>query len=197
MRTTYDAIVADAPDRVWSSLTAIDSVLAALPGAALARDGDAVSGSLKCKLGSSQVTYRITARAETGAAEFHNAVVAVTGKEARGDGTIAATVNVAVRSDAAGSRVEVEAEIEATGRGEAADDKTWRRVIELLVNAVLPQPAAAAAPQPPPRPPLAVAPQPVAPTTRPTPIAPIAVVVAAVLTLLLLVRGRRRRHRRR
>jgi carbon monoxide dehydrogenase subunit G len=198
MRTTYDAAVGDAADQVWTSLTDVDSVLAALPGAALARDGDAVSGSLKCKLGSSQVTYRVTARAETGAAEFHNAVIAVTGKEARGSGTLAATVNVAVRSEAAGSRVEVEADIEATGRGEAADDKAWRRVIELLVNAVLPQPATAPAPPPPsPRPPLAVAPQPVAPTTRRTPIAPIAVVVAAVFALLLLKRGRRRRHRRR
>jgi carbon monoxide dehydrogenase subunit G len=176
-------------------LTDVDSVLAALPGAALARDGDAVNGSLKCKLGASQITYRLSARAETGEAEFHNAVIAVTGKEARGGGTLAATLTVAVNTEAGGSRVEVNADIEATGRAESADEKAWNRVIGLLVNAVLPQPATES-PPPPPRPPLAVAPQPAAPpaSRSPSP-APVIAGVVAVLMLFLLRRLRRRRRR--
>lgn len=197
MRTSYDAAVSEPPDTVWASLTDIDSVLAALPGAALAREGGAVSGSLKCKLGASQVTYRISARAETGEAEFHNAVLAVTGKEARGSGTIAATLTVAVRTETGGSRVEVSGEIEATGRAEDADDKAWNRVIGLLVNALLPQPAAAPPTPPTPRPPLAVAPQPIAPpVTRSPARGPVGLGLAAIVILLLLRRLRRRRRGR-
>jgi carbon monoxide dehydrogenase subunit G len=195
MRTSYDATVAQAPDAVWASLTDVDSVLAALPGAAMARDGDAVNGSLKCKLGASQITYRLSARAETGQAEFHNAVVAVSGKEARGGGTLAATLTVAVNTEAGGSRVEVNADIEATGRAENADEQAWNRALGLLVNAVLPQPVAES-PAPPPRPPLAVAPQPVAAqgSRSPSP-APVVAGVLAVVVLFLLRRLRRRRRR--
>jgi carbon monoxide dehydrogenase subunit G len=159
MRVSYDGDVDQPVDVVWSSLTDVDSVLAALPAAALGREGDAVSGSLKCRFPSHQVTYRITARAEAGESEFHTAVLTVSGTEARGSGTIAASLTVAVRSDDGGSRVEVSGEVEATGRGERADEAAWRRVIESHVNALLPPPA----PEPaatPTRPPLAVAPPP-------------------------------------
>jgi carbon monoxide dehydrogenase subunit G len=156
MRPSYDAGVAQPLEQVWASLADIDSVLAALPGAALARDGDAVSGSLRCKLGATQVTYRLSARAEMGETEFHTAVIAVTGKEARGAGTLVATLTVSLRAEGAETRVEVSGDVEATGRAESAGDQAWSRVLETLVNAVIPPPAPdPVAPQ---RPSLAVAP---------------------------------------
>jgi uncharacterized protein len=159
MRSSYNAQIAEPVDRVWASLTDVDSVLAALPGAVLSRDGDAASGSVKCKLGLHQITYRVSVRAEVGEAKFHTAVIVVTGKEARGTGTIAATLTVALRDEGAATRVEVSGDIEAIGRGEAADEQAWAQVLEALLTAVI-APPPIASPPPPSRPPLTVAPLP-------------------------------------
>jgi carbon monoxide dehydrogenase subunit G len=197
MRTWYDAEIDQPIDAVWSSLTDVDSVLAALPGAALAREGDVATGSLKVRVAGSQITYRINARAEVGDAGFHTAVLAITGSEARGSGTLAASLTVALRNDAGVARIEVSGDIEATGRGGGADDRAWRRVIRSLVNAVVPPsaPAPAAPAAAPPRPPLAVAPAPVpeVPDRRASPAAPVAIGVILLVMLLLLRRLRRNR----
>jgi uncharacterized protein len=155
MRCSYEVDVAERVERVWDSVADVDRVLAALPGATLSRDGDTVSGSLKCKLGANQITYRLSVRAEVGEAKFHTAVIAVTGKEARGGGTIAATLTFALRDEGAVTRVDVNGEIEVTGRAEAADDAAWARFLGGLVTAALPSPHAE--PVPPPRPALSVA----------------------------------------
>jgi carbon monoxide dehydrogenase subunit G len=208
MRTSADVTVNQPVDAVWALLTDVDGVLAAIPGAALTRDGDAVSGSLKCKLGSTQITYRITVRAEVGQPEFHSAVLTLTGKEARGSGTVDATLTVALRSEPPATRLEVSGDIEATGRGENAREKDWTRVIQPLVNALVPRPepsapsvpsgaakssaSAAAA-----RPPLAVAPP--LPDSRPAFVQrpdrqrQLGFALAAVGLLLLLRVIRRRR----
>lgn len=194
MRVSYDVEVTQPLDAAWQSLTDIDGVLAAMPGAALARDGETVTGSVKCKLGSSQVTYRVTATAEVSEPGFRTAVVTVKGEEARGSGTLAAVLTLAVR--AAGhdtdTLIEITGDIDATGRGEDADEQAWQRVIKLLVNAVVP-PVAAVSPQepsPPPRTPLAVAP---APSVVTGPVVPPWAALVAVLAVLLLILRRRRR----
>jgi carbon monoxide dehydrogenase subunit G len=193
MRSSYDAQVAGPISEVWASVSDIDSLLAMLPGATLSRDGDAVSGSLKCKLGATQITYRLSARAEVGEEKFHTAVVAVTGKEARGDGTVAATLTVALRDEGATTRVEVSGDIEATGRAESADETAWARVIETLVAAVMPPPLVepAAPPPPPTRPPLTVAP----PVTPAGPASRGRMILGAV-GIVLIVAVRRALHRR-
>jgi uncharacterized protein len=197
MRSSYDAQVAEPVGTVWASLTDVDSVLAALPGSVLSRDGDTVSGSVKCKLGSSQVTYRVRVRAEVGEAMFHTAVIAVTGKEARGSGTIAATLTVALRDERDATRVEVSAEIEASGRAEAADEQAWARVLETLVTAVVAPPPLAPA-QTPSRPPLTVAPPPadVAPSYA-TASDPRSWMILGLVGIVLVVLARRLLTRRR
>jgi carbon monoxide dehydrogenase subunit G len=128
-------------EEIWASLANVDSSLSSLPGATLSRDGDTVSGSLKCVLGSAQITYRLTARAEAGTGDPHTAVIAVTGKEARGTGTLAATVTVAAHEVAAGSRLEVNADLELSGRGESVVEAEWVALLTKLVDAaVWPQP---------------------------------------------------------
>lgn len=196
MRVAYDVVVAQPVDAVWASLTDVDSVLAALPSAALARAGDSVSGSLKCKLGTTQVTYRLTVRAEVGEPGFRTAVITVAGQEARGSGTLAAVLTVALRDEAADARIEITGDVEATGRGEAADDASWQRVVKLLVNAVVPPVAAA---PPPPEPPPARVPLAVVPplperspaTTVAMPAWAVALAVLAVVAMIV----RRRSHR--
>jgi uncharacterized protein len=137
MRSSYRTTVADPVDVIWASLADVDRVLAALPGTTLARAGDAVSGTVKCSVATTQVTYRLSALAEVRDDEPHTAVVAVTGKEARGAGTLAATLTVALRADGAGTMVDVSGDIRATGRAEGADDATWSRVLGRLVDAAL------------------------------------------------------------
>lgn len=193
MRVSYEVAVAPPVDAVWQSLTDIDSVLAALPWAALARAGDSVSGSLKCKLGATQVTYRLTARAEVGEPGFRTAMITVAGQEARGSGTVAAMLTIALRAEGADTRIEVTGDVEATGRGEGADEQAWQRVIKLLVNALVPPEAEApVVPEPPPpRTPLAVAP-PLPDTDRSlVAVPPWALLVAVVAFVALITRRRR------
>jgi carbon monoxide dehydrogenase subunit G len=190
MRSSYDAPVAGPIGQVWASISDVDALLLSIPGAILSREGDAASGSLKCKLGSTQITYRLSARAEVGEPKFHTAVIAVTGKEARGDGTVAATLTVALRDEGATTRVEVSAEIEATGRAESADEATWDRFIATLVTAVMPPPVeeVVAKPDSPPRPPLTVAP-PIDDSYSPPSAARVRMIAGAVgIVLVVLVR---------
>jgi hypothetical protein len=193
VRVCYEVAVAPPVDVVWQSLTDIDSVLAALPWAALARNGDSVTGSLKCKLGAAQVTYRLTARAEVGEPGFRTAMITVAGQEARGSGTVAAVLTIALRADGADTRIEVTGDIEATGRGETADEQSWQRVIKLLVNALVPPVAEAPAlPEPPPpRTPLAVAP-PLPDADRSLVTVPPWALIAALVALVALITRRRR-----
>lgn len=179
-------------------------MVAALPGATLARDGGVVAGSLKCSLGSNQITYRLSVRTEVADGERHRAVIVVTGKEARGSGTLTATLIVAGRTEGSRTRVDVSGDIEATGRGEGAEAAEWARVLGRLLGALLYNPvpvsdvtpvtAAAAAP----RPALAVAPpagdfMPAGPG-RPGP--PPQLIFGLVVAGLLLLLRRWRKHRR-
>ncbi|HTW21721.1 MAG TPA: hypothetical protein VME70_16110 [Mycobacteriales bacterium] len=138
MRCSYSATYAEPVDRVWPIGEALDQALSALPGATLARAGDTASGSVRCTLGSTQVTYRVTARA-TGRATAvdggtRSTVITVEGKEARGDGLLAATLTVTAAQAGTGCTVEVGGDIAVTGRGERADATGWSRVLGRLAD---------------------------------------------------------------
>jgi uncharacterized protein len=137
MRCSYTALVTGPLDRVWAALTDVDAILAALPAATLVRDGDAATGSLTCKLNGGQVTYRINAQAQPVAEDPHSALVVVTGKEARGDGTIAATLTLTAVADGSATRVDLGGDAKATGRAAGADEKSWSRVLGRLVDAAV------------------------------------------------------------
>jgi carbon monoxide dehydrogenase subunit G len=136
MRVTYSGVIAASPDDAWARIRDIDMIIGLLPGASLKRDGDRVVGSLKLRP-SAQVTYRITCGASEDAEAEKAATIALTGAEARGDGTIAATLTVAVTSEDGGSGLAATADIEATGRAADADEYGWSRVLTGLGNAVV------------------------------------------------------------
>jgi carbon monoxide dehydrogenase subunit G len=204
VKCSYSGPVAEPPDRVWSSLSDIDRTLADLRDATLARDGDAVTGSVKCAVGASQVTYRISARLD-GRASGHRAVIVVDGKEARGDGTLAARLDVSVCAAGSGSTVEIAGEVDVTGRGASGDAATWSRILGRMASgplALAPASTVVAAASAPaaepaaPRPALSVA----APARDRTPderslvalVNPKAI-ASIVFGLLVLLRRRRRR----
>jgi MYXO-CTERM domain-containing protein len=215
MKCSHRTSVQGPVESVWASLRDVDAIAAALPGATLSRDGDGIAGSLKCTVGAAQITYKLTARADEVDAEGRRAVIAVTGKESRGTGTLTANLVVGVHSEGANAQVSVDGDIEATGRGEGADAAAWSRLIGRLLGAVVPASvppsasASATAPAPTkhpasatpaaaPRPALAVAPatggfDPDEPARSGPPPGLIAGLVVAVL---LVLRRRRRKHRR-
>jgi carbon monoxide dehydrogenase subunit G len=219
MTSTYESLVRRPLDDVRRQLTDADRVLNSLPGATLQRDADGASGSLKLKLGTLQITYRVTIRASGPEGGAHAATIAVAGKEARGAGTLAATVDVQLHEAEGGTLVRALLDLTATGRGEAVSEAAWGAAAESLLAGVVaglqeaaigPDSAAArassngvaATPPPAPRP-LPVRhpsdsvrlPAASAATTSSGP-SPRRLAVAASIALLLLVVLRRRRRRR-
>lgn len=215
MRVSARTTVSAAPDAVWSALTDVDAAVAALPHATLTRTADTVAGSLRCRFGGAQVTYRVTARADVDPAEERSAMLAVTGKQARGDGTISASLHLSVSSEGSDTVAQVSGEVEATGRGADADESAWQGMLTTLLAAaaagrsaqrppVAAEPASPAAarapaakPAPTPAAASATAPTPAMsavrlPEPKPLPWQAIAAVVVVLLGLLV----RRRRHRR-
>ncbi|HTR70500.1 MAG TPA: SRPBCC family protein [Mycobacteriales bacterium] len=145
MKVAHESLVEAPAEAVWRSLADVDGVLTVLPGATLTRDGDSVAGSLRCLLGTSQVTYRVVVRADVNSAD-RVAILAITGKEARGTGVLAATITVAATRAPRGTSVRVSGEIEVSGRGAAADARTWQVALAGLLSPVLARPLASIAP---------------------------------------------------
>jgi carbon monoxide dehydrogenase subunit G len=216
MTSTHEALVRRSIGDVMAQLQNSERMLTALPGATLSREPDGASGSLKLKLGSHQITYRVTVRATGPADPPLAATIAVSGKEARGAGTLAATVQVELHElheagdDA--TTVRVTLDVTATGRGEGVSDEAWGRAAESLLAGVVAELTEAAPPEPPPAPAAAVTAAP-APAARPAPIidvpprpigpvpstpgpSPRRLAAAAAFTLVLLVLLRRARRRR-
>jgi uncharacterized protein len=200
MKCSHRTSVPGSVESVWASLRDVDIIAAALPGATLTREGDGVAGSLKCTVGAAQITYKVAARADQVDGDGRRAVIAVTGKEARGSGTLTASLVVGVHAEGHNVQISVDGDIDATGRGQGADAAAWSRLIARLLDAALPLSVAAAAKAPavPPRPALAVAPatggfDPDEPA-RSGP--PPGLIAGLALAVLLVLRRRRRKHRR-
>jgi carbon monoxide dehydrogenase subunit G len=137
MTSTHEALVRRPLDDVRRQLGDVDPVLGSLPGATLERDDDGVSGSLKLKLGTLQITYRVTIRATGPEGGDHVATVTVTGKEARGAGTLGATVDVSLHEAEGGTLVRARLDLTATGRGESVSDAAWAAAAESLLDGVV------------------------------------------------------------
>jgi carbon monoxide dehydrogenase subunit G len=91
-------------ETVWQAVLDPERVAPCMPGATLSEvDGDAFKGSVKVKLGPISLLYK-------GSGEFlekdessRKVVIKASGKDARGNGTAAATVTVTLRADGSSS----------------------------------------------------------------------------------------------
>jgi carbon monoxide dehydrogenase subunit G len=195
MKCSYAVTVAAPIDVVWEGLTDVDAVLEALPDVLLAQADDAVVGSIKFKFDGTQITYRVSVRADVVEARAHSVVIVVTGKQARGGGVLVASLSLTAAPDDGATRVEVAGEIEASGRGETADAAAWSHQLATLVDATLPfdQVTPPAAPEPPRV--AAVRPSYDAPPTATTSLDRRMIFAIAGIVLLMLVRWRRKRGR--
>jgi uncharacterized protein len=102
-RFTVPVPVAEA----WDVLLDVERIAPCMPGATVdSFDGETIVGKVKVKVGPIQVTYAGTARFSEQDATGRRAVIEANAKEARGNGTAAATIT-AVLTDSGGSSTDV------------------------------------------------------------------------------------------
>jgi carbon monoxide dehydrogenase subunit G len=79
-------------------------------------DGDEFTGSVKVKLGPINLTYKGTATFVEKDATAHRAVLDARGRDARGNGTAAATLTATLSASGDGTKVDVVTDLEVTGK---------------------------------------------------------------------------------
>jgi carbon monoxide dehydrogenase subunit G len=165
-------------EQAWAVLLDIERVAPCLPGAQVEPGGEdgEYAGTMTVKIGPITSRYKGTVKIERSDEAGHVAVMRAQAKDARGQGTAAATITSSMEETPEGTRVKVETDMRVTGpaaqfgRGVMQDvsAKLMRRFAECLASemsatpaeaeggagAPEPEPAApssAAAPPPPPR----------------------------------------------
>jgi carbon monoxide dehydrogenase subunit G len=109
----------DAPlDRTWALLLDVPRVARALPGATIEEDAadGAWRGGMKIKLGPVTTEYSGTARLQDVDEDDRVAGYRVEGREARGQGTAAATITTRLGERDGATHVVVETDLQVTGR---------------------------------------------------------------------------------
>jgi carbon monoxide dehydrogenase subunit G len=103
-------------ERAWEILLDLERVAPCLPGAALGEsDGDVRAGTMTIKIGPITSRYAGTVRIEEADELARRSVMRAEAKDARGQGTAAATITSTMEEVPGGTRVRVETELRVTG----------------------------------------------------------------------------------
>jgi carbon monoxide dehydrogenase subunit G len=118
MRLRNEFDVDAPPDRTWATLLDVPRVAGALPGATIdpEAEGGAWRGTMKIKLGPVTSEYAGSARIQDADEDDRVAAYRVEGREARGQGSAAATITTRLSEQGGGTRVVVETDLHVTGR---------------------------------------------------------------------------------
>ncbi|WP_433464635.1 SRPBCC family protein [Spirillospora sp. CA-128828] len=117
MELDHDFTVPVPVDQAWSVLLDVERVAACMPGATLdGVEGEEYSGRMKVKVGAMTITYRGTARIVSADESSRVVTMEASGKEARGSGTAAATVQATLHPQDGTTRVTVHTKLNVTGR---------------------------------------------------------------------------------
>jgi carbon monoxide dehydrogenase subunit G len=117
MQITKEFTVPLPPDQAWPVLTDLERVAVCIPGASITGvDGDDFEGKAKIKVGPITAEYKGTARFTACDESTHRATVRATGKDARGQGNVAADVGLQLEPFEGGSRVLVNTELDISGK---------------------------------------------------------------------------------
>jgi carbon monoxide dehydrogenase subunit G len=104
-------------DQAWNALLDVERIAPCMPGAAVSSaEGDEYTGSVKVRLGPMTLTYKGKARIVEKDDAQHRAVIDAQGRDARGNGTAAATVSATLTSEGSATRVEVVTDLNVTGK---------------------------------------------------------------------------------
>ncbi len=103
-------------EQVWAVLLDVERVAPCLPGATIdGQDGDTYRGSMKLKLGPITSTYKGTVKIEEADEAARRAVMHAQAKDARGQGTAAATITSTMEAVGDSTKVAVETDMRVTG----------------------------------------------------------------------------------
>ncbi len=104
-------------DGVWEALLDLERVVPCMPGATLtSHDGDEFAGTVKVRLGPISLQYKGTGRFTEKDEAARHAVIEASGKDARGNGTAAATVTARLAENGPETAVTVATDLSVTGR---------------------------------------------------------------------------------
>jgi uncharacterized protein len=105
-------------EETWQTLLDIERVATCLPGAKIEpSDEDGVfHGAMKIKLGPMTVDYRGTAKLQDVDEDTHTASIAVSAREAKGQGTAAAVIENRLQSQNGHTKVVAVTDLKITGR---------------------------------------------------------------------------------
>ncbi|MCF7549353.1 SRPBCC family protein [Pseudonocardia sp. WMMC193] len=109
--------VSEPVDRAWAVITDLERVAPCLPGAALLGvDGDDYQGAVKIKVGPVTAQYEGVARFASRDDDAHHAVLRAEGRDTRGQGNAAATIDLRLHARGDGTEVVVLTDLELAGR---------------------------------------------------------------------------------
>jgi carbon monoxide dehydrogenase subunit G len=102
---------------VWKTLLDVERIAPCLPGATVDRhEGDEVAGRVNVKVGPITASYAGTARFVTKDESEHRFVLQASGRETRGSGSAAATVEARMSEQESGTRVTVGTSLQISGK---------------------------------------------------------------------------------
>jgi carbon monoxide dehydrogenase subunit G len=103
-------------EQAWSVLLDVERVATCLPGASIeGADGAEFAGAMTVKLGPVTSRYGGTVRIERADAVARHAVLRAQARDARGDGTAAATIATRLEPEGDGTRVHVVTDLQLSG----------------------------------------------------------------------------------
>lgn len=118
MKLLNEFTVAAPIEETWTTLLDVERVASCLPGASIEPVGEDGSyrGRMRVKVGPVSMSYGGTVRLAEVDADSHVAAFEARAKETRGTGTAAAKIRNTLTETADGTRVQVETELDVTGR---------------------------------------------------------------------------------
>jgi carbon monoxide dehydrogenase subunit G len=135
MRLRNELEVGAPLERTWKTLLDVPRVARALPGATIdpQAEGGAWRGTMKVKLGPVTTEYAGTVRIQDVDEDDRVASYRVEGREARGQGSAAATITTRLGTADGATRVVVETDMQVTGR----QAQLGRGLMEEVAGAIL------------------------------------------------------------
>jgi uncharacterized protein len=118
MKLVNEFTVAAPIEQTWTTLLDVERVASCLPGASIEPVGEDGSyrGRMRVKVGPVSMAYGGTVRLAEVDTDSHVAAFEARAKETRGTGTAAATIRNTLTETADGTRVQVETDLDVTGR---------------------------------------------------------------------------------
>jgi carbon monoxide dehydrogenase subunit G len=102
---------------VWKALLDVERIAPCLPGATVDRhEGDEVAGRVNVKVGPITASYAGTARFVTKDESEHRFVLEASGRETRGSGSAAATVDARMSEQESGTQVTIGTSLQISGK---------------------------------------------------------------------------------